>query len=49
MNNDVVINQLAKITGTLRKQVIDALKKLQNMSEVLRELERGRRKHDKRR
>lgn len=42
MKIDAVINQLAYITGANRKQVINALKKLGNIPEVRRELERNR-------
>lgn len=34
MNNDVIINQLAYLTGCPRKQVIDTLKKMSAMPEV---------------
>jgi hypothetical protein len=34
MNQDAVINQLAKITGKSRKQVIDTLKRMSQMPEV---------------
>lgn len=37
---DAVINQLANVTGASRKQVIDALKKMQSIPEVRKELER---------
>ena len=40
MNTDAVINQLAKITGTSRKQVISALNRLKNIPEVRKELDR---------
>ena len=42
MNNDAVINHLAKITGASRKQVIDALKQMGTIPEVRRELDRRR-------
>jgi hypothetical protein len=45
MNNDVVINRLAHITGCSRKQVLDALKKMSNMPEVKKELDRINNKH----
>ena len=34
MSNDVFINQLAYITGSSRKQVIDTLRKMRAMPEV---------------
>ena len=37
---DAVINQLAHITGASRKQVIEALGKMQSIPEVRKELER---------
>ena len=40
MNLDAVINQLAHITGASRKQVIEALGKMQSIPEVRKELER---------
>ena len=40
MNNDAVINHLAKLTGATRKQVIDALTRLNNIPEVRKELDR---------
>lgn len=40
MKQDAVINHLAKLTGASRKQVIDALNKLNNIPEVRRELDR---------
>lgn len=43
MNLDAVINQLAHITGTSRKQVIETLKKMNTIPEVRRELERRKR------
>ena len=45
MNNDAIINRLAHITGTSRKQVLDTLKKLSSIPEVKKELER-RKQHD---
>ena len=47
MNQDAIINQLAHITGTSRKQVIEALNKIKSIPEVRKELDR--RKHDKKR
>ena len=47
MNNDAVINHLAKITGCSRKQVIDTLKQMSSIPEVRKELDRIN--HDKRR
>lgn len=44
MSLDAVINQLANVTGASRKQVIDALKKMQSIPEVRRELERQQKK-----
>lgn len=43
MNQDVVINQLAHITGASRKQVIEALNKMKSIPEVRRELDRMKR------
>ena len=43
MNQDVVINQLAHITGASRKQVIEALNKMKTIPEVRRELDRIKR------
>ena len=40
MNNDALINHLAKITGASRKQVLDTLKKMSSIPEVRRELDR---------
>lgn len=40
MNMDGVINRLAFMTGASRKQVIEALGKLQNIPEVRKELEK---------
>ena len=40
MGNDAVINHLAHITGASRKQVIDTLKKMGNIPEVRRELDK---------
>lgn len=40
MNNDAVINHLAKLTGATRKQVIDTLTRLNNIPEVRKELDR---------
>lgn len=34
MSNDVIINQLAHITGSSRKQVIDTLRRMSAMPEV---------------
>ena len=41
MNQDSIINQLAHITGSSRKQVIEALKKMSGMSEVRKYLKNG--------
>ena len=41
MKQDAVINQLAHITGASRKQVIEALNKLQSIPEVRRELDKS--------
>ena len=41
MNQDAVINRLAKITGCSRKQVIDTLKQMSSIPDVRRELERN--------
>lgn len=38
MNNDALINRLANITGCSRKQVLDVLKKMSNIPEVKKEL-----------
>ena len=43
MNLNEVINQLAHITGASRKQVIEALGKLNSVPEVRKELERRKR------
>ena len=40
MNQDAIINRLAHITGTSRKQVIDTLKRMSNIPEVRKELDR---------
>lgn len=40
MNMDGVINRLAYLTGASRKQVIDALNKLQSIPEVRKELDK---------
>ena len=40
MNQDTIINRLAHITGASRKQVIDALNKMQSIPEVRKELNR---------
>lgn len=40
MNNDALINHLAHITGSSRKQVIDVLKKMSSMPEVRMELDK---------
>lgn len=40
MNLDAVINQLAHITGASRREVIQALGKLNNIPEVRRELDK---------
>ena len=45
MNKDAIINRLAHITGTPRKQVIETLKKMSSLPEVRKELERT--KHEK--
>ena len=42
MNQDAIINSLAHMTGCSRKQVLDTLKKMSNMPEVRKELERNR-------
>ena len=44
MKTDAVINQLAHITGASRKQVIDALNRLQSIPEVRRELDKQKKK-----
>lgn len=41
MNQDAIINQLAHITGSSRKQVIETLKKMSGMPEVKRYLKNG--------
>ena len=46
MNQDAMINRLAHITGASRKQVIDALNKMQSIPEVRKELDKQR--HEKR-
>ena len=38
MNNDAIINRLANITGCSRKQVLNVLKKMSNIPEVKKEL-----------
>ena len=38
MNQDAFINQLARISGGSRKQVIEALKKMSQMPDVQKEL-----------
>lgn len=38
MNNDAFINHLAHITGCSRKQVLETLKKMSNIPEVKKEL-----------
>ena len=38
MNNDAIINRLANVTGYSRKQVLDVLKKMSNIPEVKKEL-----------
>ena len=40
MNNDALINHLAKITGSSRKQVLDVLKQMSTIPEVRNELDR---------
>ena len=40
MNQDAVINRLAHITGTSRKQVIDTLNKMKSIPEVRNYLDR---------
>ena len=40
MNNDTFINHLAHMAGCSRKQVLDTLKKMSNMPEVKRELDK---------
>ena len=47
MNQNAIINRLAKITGCTRKQVIDTLKKMSSIPEVRRELEKQ--SHDQKR
>lgn len=42
MNNDAVVNHLAKITGASRKQVLDALKQMNSIPEVRNYLDRNR-------
>ena len=46
MNNDALINHLARITGASRKQVMDTLKKMYTIPQVRSELERIK-KNDK--
>lgn len=46
MNQDAVINHLANLTGSSRKQVIATLKKMRSIPEVRKELDRMK-KHDK--
>lgn len=40
MNNDKIINNLAKIAGVSRKQVIDTLKRMSAMPEVQNQLKK---------
>ena len=40
MKQDAIINQLAHITGASRKQVIDALNKMRNISKEIKELDK---------
>ena len=42
MNQDTIINRLAHITGASRKQVIEALNKMQSIPEVKKELDKQR-------
>jgi hypothetical protein len=42
MNNSQVIDFLAKVSGSNRKQVIDVLKRMSAMPEVQKEVERSR-------
>lgn len=40
MNQDKIINQLAKISGGSRKQVIETLRRMSQMPDVQKELRR---------
>ena len=44
INNDALVNHLAKITGCSRKKVLDTLKQMSSIPEVRRELDRQKKR-----